>query len=397
MSFATYATTLRALDAERSGARAATLLAAGALLIAWVGWSLGAEVAVCAESASATLVPVEPVRVLAAPVDGVLAMRNLEPGRRVRAGELLAEIDGREPRARLAALDDRRRALGGEVEAVAAQQAAMRRALDEERGAEADASGERRQRAGEAAAAAALAGEVRARDAELAAAGLLAPAAAARSRAEAEQRARAAAATALAAGAGTRRGRAALVDRGAAAERLGGELSHLRGELAAVAAERAAVIRDLTRRSLRAPMDGRLAAVTAAQPGALVAQGTAIATLVPDGPVEAVADFTPAAGAAVHAAQRAWVRLPAGPGFGAVTLPARVRSVAPAPAPGRGGGWEVHLDIPTDAVRRSPLARPGGSCRIAVEIARDTPAGVALRALGRGARAAVAGGGEAEP
>jgi len=392
-SLIAYAATLRALESERSCGRVAALLAGGVLLAAWAAWSVSAEVAVGAESVAATIAPVAPVQVLAAPVDGVLASRRLELGQRVRAGELLATIDGREQRARLAALDARRAALGRAVEEIGAQRAAVRRALEEERAAEVDAAGERRQRAGEAAAAAAGAEAVRVRDAELVAAGLLAPAVAARSRAEAEQRERGAAAAALAAAAGTRRGRAALVDRGAGDARLGGELARLRGELAALGAERDAAARELARRSLRAPAAGRLAEVTAPPPGAPVVRGAALAWLVPDGPLVVVAQFATPGGVGIRAGQRAWVRLPPGPGFAGVALPATV--IAAAPAPGRGGSWEVHLTIPRDAAARSPLVRPGGPCRVEVELARDTPAGLVLRALGRGARAAA--GGEAPP
>jgi membrane fusion protein, multidrug efflux system len=393
MPLTAYAATLRALESERRGGRVATLLAAGALLAAWVAWSLGAEVAVSAESVAATIAPAAAVRVLTAPAEGILASRRLELGQRVRAGELLATIDSREQRVRLAALDERRAALDVEAAAIVAQQAAVRRALAEERSAEIDAAGERRQRAGEAAAAAAAAEEVRSRDAALVAAGLLARAVAARSRAEAEQRERAAAAAGLAAEAGTRRGRAALADRGAADSRLAGELSRLHGELAALAGERDAVARDLARRSLRAPVAGRLAEVTAPPPGALVARGAALAVLVPDSPLTVVAGFEPPGGPRIQGGQRARVRLPAGPGFTAVALPATV--IAVAPAPGRGGSWEVHLTILGDAAARSPLVRPGGPCRVEVEIARDTPAGLVLAALGRGARAPA--GGEAAP
>jgi multidrug resistance efflux pump len=390
MSLTAYAATLRALESERRGGRRATLVAAGVLLAAWAAWSLGADVAVSVESVAATLAPLAPVRVLAAPAEGVLASARLELGQRVRAGEVLATIDGREQRARLAALDERRLALGAQAAAVAAQQGAFRRALDEERAGEVDAAGERRQRAGEAAAAAAGAEEVRARDAGLVAAGLLAPAVGARSRAEAEQRERAAAAAVLAAAAGTRRGRAALEDRGAAGSRLAGELSRLRGELAALAMERDAAARDLARRSLRAPVAGRLAEVTAPQPGTVVARGAPLAVLVPDGPLAVVAWFAPPGGARIHAGQRAWVRLPAGPGFAALALPAAV--IAAAPAAGRGGSREVRLAIPQDAAARSPFARPGQPCRVEVELGRDTPAGLVLRALGHGARARPSGG-----
>ncbi|HVR09597.1 MAG TPA: HlyD family efflux transporter periplasmic adaptor subunit [Thermoanaerobaculia bacterium] len=376
-----YAATLRALDSERSSGRMAAVAAAAVLLVGWLAWAFGAEVPVTVDSTSARIAPAAPPRVLVFAADGMLTSRRCDLGQRVRAGEVLATLDSRDVAARLGGLAARRAALMLETAAVAAQQAALGRAQAEERAAETAAGGERQRRSGEAAAAEKFAEETRARDAQLEAAGLVARAAAARSRAEAEQRRQAAAAVALAGEAGNRRGRAALAERDAAGARLAGELSRLRGELAALAVESDASERELGRRSVRAPVAGRLAEVTTVQVGATVVRGTPLATLVPDGPLVVVAGFAPPGGAAVRAGLRAWVWLPAGPAAGAVTLPARVAAVAPAPRPGE--GWEVRLALPVDAAAWSLLARVGEPCRVEVELGRETPAGLALRGLGR--------------
>jgi multidrug resistance efflux pump len=384
MSLLPYASTLRALDADRCAWRVPALGMAAALLGGWLAWALGAEVSVSVDSTAATIETLSPRWVLAAAADGILSSRSMTAGERVRGGQLLATLDDRDLRARLAGLAERRGALAAEAEALAGQQAAARRALDEDRLAQAAAAGERDERTRQAASAAALANQVREREGRLEAAGLLGRADAARGRAEAEQSRLAATAAALAATAGAGQGRAALADRTAAAGRLAGELARLRGELAALGAERAGLEQAIALRSLRAPAAGRLADVSGVRPGSFVARGTGLATLLPDAPLHVVASFSAAAAAAVRPGQRAWVRLPAGPTSPPAVLAATVTRVAPGPGPG--GSWEVELGLAADAAARSPLARPGQPCQVEVLLARRTPAGLALAAL-RGAAA----------
>jgi multidrug resistance efflux pump len=385
MSALPWSATLRAVEADRRGARLPGLLAAAALLGAWLGWALLGEVAVTVESDAATVEPLSPPCLLTVPADGVLAVRSLALGQHVQAGELLASLDSRDLASRLTALAARRTALLAEEWALAGQEAAARSALDEDRGAQVAAAGERQERARRAGATATAAEEARAREARLAAAGLLAAADAARSRAEAEQRRRAAAAAALGADAGARQGRAALADRAATVERVAGELARVRGELAALAGETATAGQAMAMRSVRAPAAGRIADAMPAQPGVFVTRGARLATLVPDGPVRVVASFPAAAGAAVRPGQRAWVHLAAGPVSAAAVLPAVVAAAAPA---ARGGGWEVQLGLPAGATAGWTPARPGLACRVEVELGRATPAALALRALGRAGRRA---------
>jgi multidrug resistance efflux pump len=378
---APFAATLRALDSERR-CRGAFGLVAGALLLAlWLGWSLGVELALTADSTSATIAASGGTWALAAPADGVIAATALALGRSVHAGELLVALDARDLLARQAGVHARRGALSAEAEALAAQQAATRRALAEDGRAAAAASGESVERARQAAAAAELAEQVRARDARLEAAGLLAAADAARSRAGAEQGRRAAAAARFATAAGTHHGIAAQADRRAAASRLAAELAHLRGELAALAAEEEALRREVAERSLRAPVECRVAETAGARAGSFVARGAPLAILVASGRLRVVASFGSGAAAAIRPGQRAWVHLPAGPLSAPAVLEAAV--VATAPGPGRPGGWEVELTLPGDPSSRSPVARPGQPCEVEVELERLTPAALALRALRR--------------
>jgi membrane fusion protein (multidrug efflux system) len=393
MTLIDYPTTLRSFAADRRRGLLPLLVLGAALAGGWLAWAVCVEVPVTAESLRATIVPLSRPRVLAAPADGILASRSMTLGQAVGAGELLATLDGRDLRARLAAVGARRAAVVGEIAAITAQQAAGRRASEAERGAEAAAGEERERRASEAAAAAALAEEVRAREARLERAGLVAPVEASRSRAEAAERREAAAATGLAAMSGRRRVGATLADRAAAAARLDGDLSRLRGELAALGAEGEGIEGDLARRSLRAPVAGRLAEVTAAQPGAPVGRGTPLATLVPDGPMAVEAWFASAADAAMRPGQRAWVRLAAGAGEPEVTVRARVTAVAP--APGAGGEREVHLALAADAAVGLRGARAGQACDVAVELGRRTPASLVLAGLGWGSRARPGAGAEA--
>jgi multidrug resistance efflux pump len=394
MSLLPYAATLRALESERRASHWAMVAAAALLLGAWAAWLLGAEVSVTAESANGVLESLSPTIALAATADGILTARFLALGQHVRKGQLLATQDCRDLTARLAGLHARRGALIAEAKAIAEQQAAAKRALEEDSRGQAAAGGEHGERAREAASAAALADQIGAREARLEAAGLLAPADAARSRADAEQRRRAAAAATLGAEAASREGRAALADRAAGASRLAGELAHLKGELAGLGAEEGAIEREIALHALRAPCDGRLAEIRPAQPGSFVARGTALATLVPDALVRVAAGFASPAGGAIRPGLRAWVHLPAGPASPAAVLAASVTAVSPMPRPG--GSWEVHLELSGDGQGRFALARPGEPCRVEVELARETPGRLALRAL-RGLGLASSPGRQASP
>jgi multidrug resistance efflux pump len=381
-----FSATLRALDCDgcgRGGWRALALLPAAALLGMWIAWSLLAEIPVTVESVTATLQGSRPYAITA-PGDGVVTASALRLGLRVRAGETLLALDDRELRGRLAGLRARRAALTAAAAALAGQQAASRRALAEEALAQVAAGDESAGQARQAAAAAALAEQVRVRDGRLAADGLLAAAEAIRSGAEAERQRLAAAGAVAAMAAARSRGRAAHADREGAARRLDGELERLRGDIAGLAAEAGELERDVARRRVTAPVDGRLGEIAAPQPGGFVARGAVLATLVAEAPLHVAAVVPAVAGAAVRIGQRGWVRVAGGggPGRPPALLAAIVSAVAPAAATGR-DGWEVELAPAGEGWTGSWTERSGLACLVTIELERRTPAELALRALGR--------------
>ena len=406
---------LPALDPDRPPL--AALLAALALLGLWLTWALSATLPVLAESTSATVETLRPPVVLTAPADGlVLRSALLAPGQLVTAGQPLLQLDPADLEIRRAALRARRTALADQVRSLAAQRTAARHALDEEQRAATAAGGQLAATARQAESLSSYADQASDRSRRLAAAGLLAAADAARAQADADQRRHAAGAAALARTAAAHQAGAALDDRRASLARLDADADSLREQLAALDLDAATLDAALDRRTLRAPIAGRLAgldaldaatapngsafagsaaptafAVAAAPagsaPGSRVARGARLAILVPaDGSLRIVAVFPPSTAAALRPGQAAWAHLPAGPTAPAAVLRATVAGVAPLPGPR--GSYEATLALPADAAAHSPLLRAGQPCRVEVELARRTPAALLLAALRRGAAAA---------
>jgi multidrug resistance efflux pump len=340
---------------------------------------------------------------LRAPAAGRVVASNLALGRRVRRGDPLVIFDTSGLTARRAALGERQAALRGEAAARGAEEEAARRGLAEEELAQTAAAAATAASSRQAAAAAALAVEIEAREARLLAAGLLAAADAARSRAEAEERREAAAAASRAAEATAGQGRARLADRRAALARLDADQARLRADLAATAADLAAADRDLAQSTLRAPAAGLLSDVASLTAGAHVERGAALGTLIPDGRLAVAATFDSAALGALRPGQRAWVHIGAGPATPTLVVSALVAAVSPAlaasaggapaaaanpaggggvtgPVGGAGGAVELTFDGGS-AAARVPTLRAGQPCQVEVEVARTTPAALALRAL----------------
>jgi multidrug resistance efflux pump len=371
---ASFHQTLRALDADRGRTRFAAASAA-VLGLAWLAWMALAQVPLFETSTRARLeVSPAPSRVAAAASARVVTAR-LAVGARVAAGDVLVELDAdterlalTRARGALAALDPElaslERELAAETTAGSAGGTAARSALREQlaRVRAADAELEHAQ-------------EELARAMKLAEGGAIPEAELSRARVElaGKQAARDALGHQSDALIAAERAR----DAGRTA-RLA-ELERQRAEVQRVAtAARAEVTRlelEVERRQIRAPLAGVLGEVAALRPGAVVGVGDVVATIVPDGTLQLIAEHGPAAIGRLAPGQPARLRLDGFPWTRWGVVEARVTAVA---SELRDGAIRVELAL--EPRPHLPLAH-GMTGRVDVEVERASPLTLVLRSL----------------
>lgn len=376
-----FSRTTRALAAESGRgalwAWAAVLLLGGA----WLAWFVFGRVTLWEVTPMARLEVQTAAHPVAALQGGALRVSQLALGRRVKAGELLAELDDRaflarlrEETQRLAALPARRAALRDEIDALQAALQGGRQAGDA-------AAAAATARAAELLAQIEFAREHERRLAAEAAAGGVPEIDALRARSE-SRRLLAAAETQTAE---ARRLAADGVARDAQArsriDALKGQLAALDGDAATLSASVARLQAEAERLRVRAPVDGTLADVLPASPGSWVAEGQRLATVVPAGELRVVAEFAPAGALGrVRPGQAARVRLDGFPWAEHGSLGARVQQVA-----GEVREQRLRVELRLDGGPQAaalPL-RHGLSGSVEVALEEVSPATLLLRTLGR--------------
>lgn len=375
-----FSRTLRSLDADGHRRWAAGLIPALLLLAAWGAWFVASRVAVYEVSDRAWLAVDREAHPIAAPVPGRIASLRIALGQQVAAGEVLAELEGEEQRARLE--EERARWTGFERQAAALrQQIAAGRQERTDRGlASRAAVEETRSKLREAEAAARLAEQEAARQERLLASGLIPPADAERARSEAEQR------RATVESLRQSLDRLGYEDRSTQSEQRG-DIDELERELALLVSQahsaQAAVRRlerDLELRTIRAPIAGRIGQITPVRVGSVMAAGEPLAIVVPAGEIKAIAEVLPASALGrIEPGQRARVVLESFPAAQYGDLPATVTRLASEPRDGR-----IRVELALQPIRRSRLPLQHGlPATVEVEVERVSPAVLVLRTIGK--------------
>jgi multidrug resistance efflux pump len=377
---ADFGRTLAALRADRNWASLVIGGVTVALLAVWMTWFFGASVTVYATSSRARVEVSPSPAHIAVPVAGRIARVNLVVGAHVSAGEILVELEATSEQISLSRARSIVASLQAEVTSIA------RELSSEDAGAAHGGSSDReglrevlaRQRAADAALQHAAEEEARMRS-------LLTAGAASEadlSAAIAEHREKRAASQALvhqgdALNAGNRQRDSA---RKVRREQLDRQHGQLQGELAAAQAEVARLENEVERRSIRAPLAGTLGEVAALQPGAVLAEGTVIGTVVPPGELHVVAEYAAESVGRIEADQRGRLRLDGFPWTQYGSLPLEVARVA---SDLRDGTVRVEL-----VLRGSHLpVHHGMTGTVDVEVEQTTPVALLLRAAGDRTRA----------
>lgn len=375
-----FARTTRALAAESSRVALVAWIVAALGVAAWLAWFVGADVTVYEVSRQARLQVARAPHEVSAELGGTLASGNLVIGRRVEAGEVLAELDTTRARLQWQEEQARQQAIPAKLASLQAEIAALQQVIAED-GRTAQAAQQAAQaRVQEAGAGADFAREHGSRLRTESRAGSVAEVDALR--AESDARRLGAARDALSADArrieldaGTRAAQGRVQIEGLHRARIA-----LQGELAASRATADRLVQEIDRHRIRAPIAGRIAEAQAVARGAQVAQGQKLATIVPDGDeLLIVAEFDPATALGrLQPGQNARLRLDGFPWAQYGSVEAQVVRVS---GEVRDRALRVELRPQPDAALRAPLQH-GLSGSVEVGIERSSPARLLLRTTG---------------
>ena len=378
--------TTRALRADRGRGAFALQLTGAAAVAAWAGWMATARLTLHEMSVAARVEADRAVHPVDAASGGrVAAAPGLRLDAAVRAGDVLVVLDAGAERIELERERGRLSSLGRERVALEARLGAEARVLARTGDAVAATAGEAAARLREAESASRFAEAQAGRAAALHAAGSISDAELGRARAAAEQAASQVDALRSGSVAGTARGRQAAAEGEARIDALRGELAALDAEASRAASAVRRWTLEVERKTIRAPVAGRLARVEVVRPGQVLAPGARVAEVVPPGALRIVSELPVAATGRVRPGQAARLRLDAFAPTRYGTVVARVARVGAEP---RGGRVRVECDVV-----RVPAGIPlqhGLAGTLEIDVGVATPAallaGVADRALRGGER-----------
>ena len=375
---ASFTRSIQLLGADRRRQPFAVFVLVAILLGGWAAWACLARVAVFKVCESARLEVIQAEHPVAAPVAGRVLATYLALGREVQVGDVLVELDAQCQQLHLEEKRTMRAALLAQSDVLRAERTLKEQALSHE---------------GEADRAAIEEAHAEYRKAQAAAeqdqatldhvAGLSNGHAAKQERSQAEAKARESRAAAEAANLRISRLewnlRARQRDRLAHLEEQRAEITKVEGQASTAQAAIKRLEHEIERRTIRAPVSGRVGEVSALRVGSVLREGDKITAIVPAGKLQIVAHFDPAAAfGRIRPGQSARLRLHGFPWtqYGSVAAKvSRVGSVV------RDGRVQVELAVTAGT---SPLIpqEHGLPGTLEIEVERVSPATLLLRAAG---------------
>jgi membrane fusion protein (multidrug efflux system) len=339
-----------------------------------------ARVALVEVATRARLEVRDAVHVVQSRADGRVVAAHAALGKRVRAGDVLLELDARIPKlrlreneARLASLAEQERALTGEVDH-------LTRAIHEDESASAAAIREARARLEEARAAEDVAQRDLRRAYDLRDRKLIADRDIDAAEALAGQRRAQSSALAQAITRLAWTGRSGASDREARLASLRRLAVDQAGQLAELTTTAERLREEVERRIVRAPIDGVIGELAPLRPGSVLDEGDHVASVIPDGQLQVVAEMPPGTALGrVRAGAPAWLRLDGFPWAQYGSLRCKVRSIG---SEVHDGMLRIELDADTASWAHVPLQHglPG---TLEIEVERVSPATLLLRSAGR--------------
>lgn len=371
---------LKSLEGDGAGYSTAGLAASALLMAAWGCWSSFTEVKLHAVTPKARLEVDNAITPLQTPAAGRVVVTRLAVGKKVKAGDVLVEIDTRGERLRVGEAESKISSLGMNLQAVLAEIAAEERAGEQERRATAVAIEEKRAHIRETEASAKFAEEDAARTNELRRSGLISERETKRSGAEAQKLRAVAESEQIAMRRMEQEQRTRDSERATRLRRLQGELARLEGEKQDWRAKTDTLRYEVERRVVRAPIGGTIGEAAKLREGAYVNEGEKVGAIVPDGVIAVVAEFPPAAAMGrIKTGQPALVRLEGYSWTQFGSLKARVKRVA---SEVREGTVRVELALEGERNPAIPVEHglPGS---VEIEVEKITPYRLLMRAAGK--------------
>jgi len=358
-----------------------TLLLALVLLGLWGAWFFLADVGIYESTPTGRLEVSRASHPTQVGVSGRVVRSHLALDRRVKAGEILVELDTQSERLRLKEAQARRAALVAQLAAVRKEIAVEEQVLQLARHEGSAALREVKARRKERQVAARFTDDKAKRLTRLRERGQMAELDYLKAKAQASQDKAALATLRNAARYQQRRQLTLVGDRRAMLEKLRSSVTQITGQIATVTAAIKLLEHDISKRRVRAPVAGRLGEITRLVPGAYLKEGDYLATIVPEsGKLTAVAGFAPpAALGRIRAGQAARIRLHGFPWTQYGTVKATVSRVA---SETRDGQVRVELDLHPEPGSSIPLQH-GLPAEVEVEVERVSPAVLVLRAAGK--------------
>jgi len=377
---ATFSQTLRSLAVERQRRSLGGIAISLVLLAAWGFWFFRSQVTVIETSEAARLEVLLAAHAIDAPVAGRIASSRLAIGLQVALGDVLLELDSEPEKRRLQEETTRLTTIGPQIAALQRALGAQEQAIASDRGATGIALDQARVRQEEAEITKRFTTDEADRAAKLHDSGSLAELDVLRKRSEADRQR--AAAHALSLDVDRQQGNQKTRESEARAriEDMRRDLVTLEGQAITIAATVEVLRYEIDRRTIRAPIAGRVGDTADLRPGAYVKEGDKLGAVVPKGDIKVVAEFAPAAAIGrIRIGQRARVRLEGYPWIEYGTLRATVSGVGNEL---RAGRIRVELAVVPDRASALPLEH-GLPASAEVEVEQVTPAKMVARAVGR--------------
>lgn len=375
-----FSRSVRSLEADTPRRSILVMVLATALLAAWIGWFFLARVAVYEVTDRADLQVDRAAHPIEAQFTGRVVSSYLMLDREVKSGEVLVELDADAQRLQLKEERVRSSALALQISALQSQIQTEEAVRQQERQAESVAVEEVSARAKEADAGAHLAEEEAKRQDQLFASGVVSEVDLHRARAAAQERRAAADSLRLGVRRLERQHLTQDSERQAHVQELKTHLVQLEGQRATAGAEIERLQGEVSRRSIRASVDGRLGEVANLSVGSVVREGEKLGAVVPTGNLRIVANFVPPdALGRIRPGQHARMRLEGFPWVQYGSLSATVTSLANEVRDGR---IRVELMVDDNSGSRIPLQHglPG---TVEVKVEETSPAALVLRTAGR--------------
>ncbi len=375
----TFFRSVRSLEADNSQRSYLGLALAASLLTAWILWFFLAHVSVYAVTSKADLQVDRAAHHVESVVIGRVVATHMVLDQEVKAGDVLVELDSGTQQFQLTEEKTQLAAANPQIRSREEQIASEEQALVQDQQASKDALEEARAHYSEAEAAAQFAQAEAERVRKMYSAGVIAELDLNRSIADAQQRRAAADSLHYAVVRLEGEQRVRSNERKARIEQLTGELNKLRGDMATAGVTIQRLEEEVSRRWIRAPIDGRLGEVAPLRVGAVVHEGEKLAAVIPTGKLRVVANFDPpVALGRIRPGQHARLRLEGFPWAEYGSVGATVTNVA---SEIRDASIRVEMALDSGSDSRIPLQHglPGS---VEVEIETLSPANLVLRNAG---------------